>query len=232
VGIGPEFSAEKGRWIWTSPLLGSRWLRVVGGVIALALLGSTIWFALVIEPQLTATRFTAELSIPDRPKVAVSIDPETETTAISGGVGRLSDAVLVRDSLFVIGAEWGADRGDPRWVEVPIDRLESDFAALRPARASAALRRDVNRCAPFSDDARIILALLGEAGKEQRERYELCGTGVGAPARKSGSVLIDIRRIRPNRVLRVDPALVDTVSATELAVIIQELNAFMAAQSP
>jgi hypothetical protein len=93
-------------------MLRTRWVRTVLIVVALVLIGYTVYYRTAIAPELTADRFGVELAGVDS-SLKVEVDEGSSSVGATGGLNGLSQIFATKDALFVRADEVGGCRVSP-----------------------------------------------------------------------------------------------------------------------
>jgi hypothetical protein len=173
-------------------MLRPRWVRTVLIVVALVLIGYTVYYRAAIAPELTADRFGVELAGVDSP-LKVEVDEGSSSVGVTGGLNGLSQIFATKDALFVRADEVGAQT-DAEWVRVRFEDLGTRPAMLDAARLTAELSIGVKDCRALPEDVGALVAvMLAAPGPDAR----LCGLSFRNTA-EAGMVTVDAQSRRPD----------------------------------
>jgi hypothetical protein len=176
-----------------------RWVRAACALIALIVIGATVYYQTVVEPTLSATRMNLWLA-GDDDHVVIEVDVAAGLVVVSGGQNGLSQLVVDQDSLFALSNEVSMEDTSAKWVEIPLVDVSGEFEAITPTRVLAALSPGAVRCSPPSRDALTILRLTVDAVDDADSGVSLCGSRVGAAADTGQDFLVQSAAILPSAV--------------------------------
>lgn len=210
-------------------LLGRRWVLAALVIVNVAGLVDVAYRALVITPELTATRI--ELSVAGRSDHA-EIYLDAETVEIRGGEAYIGELLITRGVMYVRTRDVGVTAGFATWIQVPISALDPRTRWLRSSTVLGALQGDHLNCERPSADALRVLRLLLDAPREPQNGLWLCGTVVRTVPPES-SYVVDTAEIRP-RPLAVPPrqSVVPLLSTPDPARVLATLDGILSGQWP
>ncbi len=207
-------------------LVGHRWVRWSAFAVVVALAGATAYYQIVVEPELTATRYEVWVA-GGSDRVVIGVDDAAGVVTVAGGRDGMSQMIAARDSLFVLAEDVGA-RTSATWVEISWTAIAVRPAFLIGQRVRQALSIGHVRCEPLAGDAAAVVSMLLEA-EVTGDGRSLCGAGAGAAADEGQDVLVDTESVRPAELPRVSGASVVAVAELTnvdavLAAVIERLR--------
>ena len=178
-------------------LLLNRKVQLVGLAVVVVVAVLSVWYQRAVVPELTAVEYEMWVA-GDSNDLLIEVDNENGLVVVSNVPSGLPDVVVGVDDVFVRGDLIGGEASSLEWVSVPLEAVDSRFAALAPDRVGPAISRDVKQCQEMSTDAWSIVALLLAPTREVQQTSELCQRAVGGAADDGRTVLVSLESQRPS----------------------------------